>query len=109
MAPKHLARWFIAGGIVVVAIVVAVMVKIGSEPRVDRPKDRDLVRIQVRSFPAYMPVAMDGVPKGKTPVMLLVERSDDPRVITVNIRGQAVTKKVVPGDDMIVDFRPEHD
>ena len=89
------------------AIVVAVMVKIGSSPRVERPKDRDLVRIQVRSFPAFMPVIMDGSPKGKTPIMLVVERSDEPRVITVNVRGQAVTKKVVPADDMVVDFRPE--
>ena len=91
------------------AIVVAVMVKIGSGPREVRPQDHDLVRIQVRSFPAYMPVTMDGHPKGKTPIMLLVERSDAPRVITVEIEGHPVTKKVVPADDMVVDFRPEHD
>jgi hypothetical protein len=102
---KHLARWFIVGGVVVVAIVVAVMVKIGSEPRVIGPKDLDLVSIQVRSFPAYMPVAMDGHPRGKTPIMLEVPRSDVPRAITVKIHGHEQTKTVVPQDDMVVDFK----
>lgn len=89
------------------AIVVIVMVKIGSGPRSEvRPKDHDLVRIQVRSFPAFMPVTIDGHPHDKTPTMILVERSDVPREITVNIHGQRITKKVIPADDQVVDFRP---
>jgi len=104
--PKNLARWFIAGGVVVVAIVVAVMVKISSGPRAVGPKEHDLVRIQVRSFPARMPVTIDGHPHDRTPTMILVERSDKPREITVNIQGHPVTKQVVPADDQVVDFRP---
>jgi hypothetical protein len=102
---KHLARWFIAGGVVVVAIVVAVMVKIGSQPREVRPQELDLVNVQVRSFPSFAPVSMDGHPRGKTPIMLKVPRSDQPREITVNMQGHVQTKKVVPQDDMVVDFR----
>lgn len=86
------------------AIVVAVMVKIGSGPREVRPQELDLVNIQVRSSPSFAPVSLDGRPKGKTPAMIKVPRSDQPREITVNIHGQALTKKVVPADDMVVDF-----
>ncbi|HET9992098.1 MAG TPA: PEGA domain-containing protein [Kofleriaceae bacterium] len=105
MPPKNLARWFIAGGVVVVAIVVAVMVKIGSAPRVTRPESLDLVNIQVRSSPAFQPVTLDGHPKGKTPLMIKVPRGDEPREITVDLQGHALSKKVVPADDMVVDFK----
>ncbi len=88
------------------AIVAVVMVKIASGPREVRPHDLDLVNIQVRSFPAFQPVSMDGQLKGKTPRMIKVPRSDEPREITVNIQGHAVTKHVVPSSDMVVDFRP---
>jgi hypothetical protein len=103
--PKNLARWFIAGGVVVVAIVVAVMVKIGSGSHEVGPQELDLVNIQVRSFPSYAPVSMDGHPKGKTPMMIKVPRSDVPREITVNMQGHVQTKKVVPDDDVVVDFK----
>jgi len=103
--PKHLARWFIAAGVVVVAIVVVVMVKIGSQPREVRPQELDLVNIQVRSFPSFAPVQIDGHPKGKTPMMIKVPRSDQPREITVNMQGHVQSRKVVPADDMVVDFR----
>jgi hypothetical protein len=89
-----------------VAIVVAVMVKIGSGRHEVRPQELDLVNLQVRSFPAYQPVSLDGHPRGKTPIMLKVPRSDQPREITVNMQGHLQTKKVVPQDDMVVDFRP---
>ncbi|MEO6776739.1 MAG: PEGA domain-containing protein [Kofleriaceae bacterium] len=105
MPPKHLARWFIAGGVVVAAIVVVVMVKIGSGPRVVRPQDADLVSVQVRSFPAFQPISMDGHPRGKTPIMFKVPRGDEPHEITVTIHGHALTKQVVPADDMVVDFK----
>lgn len=87
------------------AIVVAVMVKIGSGPREVRPQELDLVNVQVRSFPSFAPVSMDGHPRGKTPIMMKVPRSDQPREITVNMQGHVQTKKVVPQDDMVVDFR----
>lgn len=87
------------------AIVVAVMVKIGSGPREVRPQELDLVNIQVRSFPSFAPVELDGHPKGKTPMMIEVPRSDQPREITVNMNGHVQAKKVVPADDMVVDFR----
>ena len=106
MPPKHLARWFIAAGVVVAAIVVVVMVKIGSAPRVTDPSQLDLVNIQVRSFPAYQLVTMDGHAKGKTPVMIKVPRGDEPHEISVTIRGKVLTKKVVPDDDVVVDFKP---
>ena len=87
------------------AIVVAVMVKIGSGSHEVRPQELDLVNIQVRSFPSFAPVSMDGHPRGKTPTMIKVPRSDQPREITVNMQGHVQTKKVVPQDDMVVDFK----
>ena len=88
------------------AIVVAVMVKLGSGKRENRPNDVDLVNIQVRSFPAFQPVSIDGHAVGKTPKMIKVPRGDQPREITVTIHGHELTKQVVPADDMIVDFKP---
>ena len=87
------------------AIVVAVMVKMGSGPRETKPQELDLVNIQVRSFPSFAPVSIDGHPRGKTPTMIKVPRSDQPREITVNMHGHVQTKQVVPQDDMVVDFK----
>ncbi len=106
--PKNLVKIYgIAAGIVLVAIVVTVMFVIGSgkEPT-QLPSRGDLVRVQVRSFPAMKRVLLDGREQGKTPKMLLVPRSDHPIELQVWFGPEPVTKQVVPTDDMVVDFRP---
>jgi hypothetical protein len=105
--PKNLVKIYgIAAGIVVVAIVVAVMLVIssGTQPT-QLPSRGDLVRVQVRSFPAMQRVLLNGHEEGKTPKMILVPRSDQPLEIQVWFGPNPVTKQVVPHDDQVVDFR----
>jgi hypothetical protein len=106
--PKNLVKICgIATGIVVVSVVVVVMLVIssGKEPT-KLPSRGDLVRVQVRSFPAMKRVLLNGHEEGKTPKMLLVPRSDQPIDIQVWFGPNPVTKQVVPQDDQVVDFQP---
>ena len=105
--PKNLVKIYgIAAGIVLVAIVAVVMLVIGSGSSPTKlPSRGDLVRVQVRSFPAMQRVLMNGHEEGKTPKMLLVPRSDRPLAIQVWFGANPITKQVVPQDDQVVDFR----
>lgn len=107
--PKNLVKIYgIAAGIVLVAIVAAVMIVIGSGKQPTKlPSRGDLVRVQVRSFPAMKRVLLNGHEEGKTPKMLLVPRSDHPINVQVWFGQSPVTKQVVPDDDQVVDFRPD--
>ena len=105
--PKNLAKMAgIATGIVVVAVVVVVMLVISSGTQPTKlPSRGDLVRVQVRSFPAMKRLLLNAHEEGKTPKMLLVPRSDQPINVEVWFGPNPVTKQVVPSDDQVVDFR----
>jgi hypothetical protein len=105
--PKNLVKIYgIAAGIVLVAIVATVMLVIGSGKTPTKlPSRGDLVRIQVRSFPARQRVLLNSHDEGTTPKMLLVPRSDQPVTVEVWFGQSPVTKQVVPADDQVVDFR----
>ncbi|MEO8846124.1 MAG: PEGA domain-containing protein [Kofleriaceae bacterium] len=106
MPPKNLAKIYgIAAGIVLVTIVAAVMVVIssGTQPT-QLPSRGDLVRVQVRSFPAMQRVLLNGREEGKTPKMILVPRGDQPIDVQVWFGQEPVTKQVVPSEDQVVDF-----
>jgi len=104
--PKNLVKIYgIATGIVVVAVVVVVMLVISSGTQPTKlPSRGDLVRVQVRSFPAMKRVLLNGHEEGKTPKMLLVPRSDQPIDVQVWFGPNPVTKQVVPKDDQVIDF-----
>jgi hypothetical protein len=92
--------------LVVVVTVVMIVIATGSSTK-QLPSRGDLVRVQVRSFPAMQPLRLGTHSEGKTPKMLLVPRSDDPIEITVQFGQNPVVKQVVPDDDKVVDFKPE--
>lgn len=102
-----------AGALVVVGVVVAVMVAIGTGPakrRVDLPSASELARLQIRSDPSNMEVLVGGNPRGKTPKMILVPRGDTPIDVSVRFprEGKVTVKHVVPNvDHQVIDFKPE--
>jgi hypothetical protein len=106
---KNLFKIYALGfGIAVVAVVVAVIVimQSGSTETVQKlPSRGDLVRVQVRSFPAMKRLLMNGKEMGKTPKMLLVPRGQ-PIDLEVWFDQDPQAKHVVPTDDMYLDFRP---
>jgi hypothetical protein len=105
--PKNLLKVYgIMFGVALVAVIAVVMIVIATGDSTKHlPSRGDLVRVQVRSFPAMQPVQLGTHPEGKTPKMLLVPRSDDPIAITVIMNGKPVVKQVVPDDDKVVDFK----
>ncbi|MFT3694248.1 MAG: hypothetical protein QM831_13970 [Kofleriaceae bacterium] len=108
MAPKQKIL-IAAGALVVVGVVVAVMVSIGtSKPRVELPAEKDLARLQIRSDPSNMEVLVRGHAEGRTPKMVLVPRSDTPIPVAVMFaHGKVITKNVVPNlDHQVIDFKP---
>jgi len=107
--PKNLVKVYgILFGVALVAVIAVVMIVLGTSDSTNHLASRgDLVRVQVRSFPAMQPVQLGTHPEGKTPKMLLVPRSDDPIEITVMMNGNPVVKKVIPDDDKVVDFKEQ--
>ena len=107
MPPKNLFKVYgILFGVALVAVIAVVMIVIGSADSSTKhlPSRGDLVRLQVRSFPAMQPIRLGNHAEGKTPKMLLVPRSDDPIEITVQFGRNPVVKNVIPDDDKVIDF-----
>ena len=110
MPAKNLFKIYAIGfGLALVAVVATVMVVIHSgstESSVQKLTSQgDLVRVQVRSFPARKRLVMNGKEMGTTPKMLLVPR-EKPLDLQVWFDQQPQSKHVVPTEDIVVDFRP---
>ncbi|CAN5431591.1 hypothetical protein BH11MYX1_BH11MYX1_18070 [soil metagenome] len=110
--PKNLLKVYgLIFVIALVAVVIVTMIVMASgahagnhaEDKVDTVDRDSLVRIQVRA-PTRVVVLMNGRPKGQTPLMLLVPRSDSPVEIAVTLGGRSVTKQVTPRQDSVLDF-----
>lgn len=107
--PKNLLKVY--GLIFVIALVAVVIVTMivmasgahaGSHAKLEVDRD-SLVRIQVRA-PQRVAVIMNGHPKGQTPLMLLVPRSETPVELSVTLGGRSITKQVTPREDSVLDF-----
>ncbi len=108
--PKNLLKVYgliFAIGLAIVVVVTLIVISTGvtgahkpARPEVDRAS---LVRVQVRAR-QRVEVTMNGRPKGMTPVMLLVPRSETPLEVAVTLGGRVLTKQVTPRADQVVDF-----
>ncbi|HEY0253977.1 MAG TPA: hypothetical protein VGC41_20745, partial [Kofleriaceae bacterium] len=73
----------------------------------DKMQQGEMARLQIRSDPSRMEVLYNLEPHGKTPLMLVVPRSDTAVDLKVRFpHGHVVTKSVIPNvDHQVVDFK----